>query len=86
MGFWTTRLEIGITTSEIIYKLIEYDPSQSNKSFHALQLWCYKFLKRYSYGIRAFTHIGQKIKDSSKEDYNLFYKNLYKRIFLKNTS
>ena len=32
------RLELGITTSEIIYKLIELDPSQSNKSFHALQL------------------------------------------------
>ena len=36
-----------------------------------------KFLKRYSYGIRDITHVGQKIKDSSKEDYKLFYKNLY---------
>ncbi len=36
-----------------------------------------QFLKRYSYGIRVITHMGQKIKDSSKEEYNSFYKNLY---------
>lgn len=66
------RLEIGITTSEIIYKLIELDPSQSPKSFHILQLWCNSFLKRYSYGIRAITYIGQKIKDSAKTDYKIF--------------
>lgn len=66
MGLWTKRLEIGITTSEIISKLIELGPSQAQKSFHALQLWCYSFLKIYSYGIRPITLMGQKIKDNAK--------------------
>ena len=68
------RLEIPISTNEIIYKLIELDKKQKDKQFHTLQKWCYGFLKRYSYGIRHISHVGQKIKDSSKQDYENFFK------------
>ena len=71
------RLEIPISTNEIIYKLIELDKKQKDKQFHTLQKWCYGFLKRYSYGIRYISHVGQQIKYSSKQDYENFFKILY---------
>lgn len=71
------RLEIGISTNEIIYKLIELDPNQNKRSFHALQVWCYAFLRRYGYGIRAITHAGQKLKENSKIEYEEFFRKLY---------
>ena len=36
-----------------------------------------KIFKKILDGIRAITQLGQKNKDSFKEEYNLFYKNLY---------
>ena len=71
------RLEIGISTNEIIYKLIELDPDQNKRSFHALQVWCYALLRRYGYGIRSITHAGQKLKENSKMEYEEFFRKLY---------
>ena len=71
------RLEIGISTNEIIYKLIELDPNENKRSFHALQVWCYAFLRRYGYGIRSITHAGQKLKENSKIEYEEFFRKLY---------
>ena len=71
------RLEIPISTNEIIYKLIELEQKQKDKQFHTLQKWCYGFLKRYSYGSRHTSHVGQQIIDSSKIDYENFFKILY---------
>ena len=71
------RLEIGLTSNEIIYKLLELDPNQNKSSYHALQVWCYAFLKRYSYGIRAITHAGQNLKENSKIEYQEFFRRLY---------
>ena len=42
------RLEIAITTNEIISKLLELELNKKEKSFHSLQLWCYRFLQRNS--------------------------------------
>ena len=71
------RLEIGLSTNEIIYKLKELNPNQNKRSYHALQVWCYAFLRRYSYGIRAITHAGQKLKENSKIEYQEFFRKFY---------
>lgn len=39
------RLEIAITTNEIIAKLLELELNKKGNSNHSLQLWCYRFLK-----------------------------------------
>ena len=57
------------------------DPKKKGNSFHSLQMWCYRFLKRNSYGIRSITHIGQKIKESCKQEYADFLTNLYRLRF-----
>ncbi len=71
------RFEIAITTNEIITKLIELEPNKKENSYHSFQLWCYRFLKRNPYGIRIITHIGQKLKDTCKEEYHKFFLKLY---------
>ena len=71
------RNEIAITTQEIINKSIELDVNQKNKSPTALEHWCIAYLRRYSYGIRTSTHIGQKLKSCSDQDYKEFLKILY---------
>ena len=68
------RNEIPITPNEIIAKLKELEPNKKENSYHSLHLWCYRFLKRNAYGIRSITHIGQKLKDTCKEEYNKFLK------------
>lgn len=54
---------------------------KKDNSFHSLQVWCYRFLKRNSYGIRPITHIGQKLKESCKQEYADFFTNLYRLRF-----
>ena len=71
------RLEIGITTNEIINKSCELLPIQKEKSYHALQIWCLRFLNRHSYSIRSISHIGQKLKENSYQEYKNFYNILY---------
>ena len=71
------RCEIPITTKEIILKSMELDPNQKNKSETALEHWVLGFLRRYSYSIRAGTHIGQKLKASSMQDYKEFMLLIY---------
>jgi hypothetical protein len=71
------RLDIGLTTNEIIYKAMELDESLKGKPYSTLHTWCYKFLRRHSFSIRRITHVGQAIKDSSKTDYENFFKTLY---------
>ena len=56
------RLEIEITTNEIISKLLELESNKKGNFYHSLELWCYQFLKRNAYGIRIIIHIGKKIK------------------------
>ena len=56
---------------------MELDPNQKNKSETALEHWVLGFLRRYSYSIRAGTHIGQKLKASSMQDYKEFMSLIY---------
>jgi len=63
------RLEIGLTTNEIINKSLELYPENKNKSYSALHMWCFRFLKHYSYKIRAVTHIGQQLKENVENNY-----------------
>ena len=42
-------------------------PSLINNSYHALMNWCYRFLKLIGYSIRKVTHIGQELKENSKD-------------------
>lgn len=46
------RLEIGITTNDIIYKAIQLKDDLKEKNYYTLHSWCHRFLKRYSYSIR----------------------------------
>lgn len=71
------RLEICVTSHELIYKAIELDKTLEKKTFNALYCWCYDFLKRYSYSIRRATHIRQKLKDNNKEQFKQFFSILY---------
>ena len=64
------RLDIGLSTDEIILKLIELDKKQANKSFRVLQIWSLSFLKRYSFCIRRSSVIGQKLKENNRDAYN----------------
>ena len=57
------------------------DPNKKENSLHSLQMLCYRLLKRNSYGISSITHIGQKIKESYKQEYADFFTNLYRRRF-----
>ena len=72
------RLEIGLTTNEIINKSLELYPENKNKSYSALHMWCFRFLKRYSYKIRAVTHIGQQLKENVENELHKFYEILYR--------
>lgn len=61
----------------MIYKLLELETDQNKRSYHALQVLCYAFLRRYPYGIRGITHAGQNLKANSKIEYQEFFKRLY---------
>ena len=41
-------------------------------------MWCFKFLKWYSYKIRAVTHIGQQLKQNTEQELHKFYEILYR--------
>ena len=58
----------------MIYKLLELETDQNKRSYHALQVLCYAFLRRYPYGIRGITHAGQNLK--AKIEYQEFFKRL----------
>ena len=47
------------------------------KNYKTLQMWCYRFLRRYFYTIRNLTHVGQKLKDTSKQKNKNFVKNVF---------
>lgn len=57
------------------------DPKKKTILFIHYRCWCYRFLKRNSYGIRSITRIGQKIKESCKQEYADFFTNLYRLRF-----
>ena len=66
------RCKIPIITREIILKSIELEPNQKNKTETASEHWILGFLRRYNYRIRTGTHIDQRLKDSSMQDYKEF--------------
>ena len=66
------RLEISITTNEIINKSQELLPTQKEKSYHSTN-----FLNRLSYSIRSISYNVQKLKESSFQEYKNFYNKLY---------
>ena len=72
------RLEIGLTTNEIINKSLELYPENKNKFYSSLHMSCFRFLKRYSYKIRAVTHIGQQLKENAEIELHKFYETLYR--------
>ncbi len=71
-------MEIGLTTNEIINKSLELYPENKNKSYSALHMWFFRFLKRYSYKIRDVTHIGQQLKENAENQLHKFYEILYR--------
>ena len=71
------RLDIALSTDEIILKLIELDKKQAIKSFRVLQIWSLSFLKRYSFCITRDSVIGQKLKEINRDAYNKFFQTLY---------
>ena len=71
------RLNIALSTDEIILKLMELDQKQVNKSFRVLQVWCLSFLKRYSFCIKRSSVVGQKLKENNRDGYNKFFRTLY---------
>ena len=73
------RLDICINTKQIIYKALELDSTLKNKSYNALLCWCYDFLKRNFLSIWKTTHVGQKLKANSFEEYQKFFKILYSK-------
>lgn len=66
-----------MTTNDIINKSLELYPEDKNKSYSALYMWCFRFLKLYSYKIRAVTQVGQQLKENVEIELHKFYETLY---------
>ena len=71
------KLGIAINTANIIIKAIELFPDFKNKNYHSLLNWCYRFLKRNNYSIRQSTHVGQELKNNSKNEFIKFLNIIY---------
>ena len=63
---------VALTTHEIINYTLTLNPEMKNKSYHALVLWCFRFMKRNSLTIRIPTHIGQILRDNAYNQLNDF--------------
>ena len=77
MDKWTEKIRNRNNTQEIINKSCDLDPKQKDKSRSCLEHWCLAFLRRYSYSLRAATHIGQKLKECALADYKEFMTYVY---------
>ena len=71
------KLGIEINTGNIIIKAINLYPDFRRKNYNALLAWCHRFLKRNNNSIRQTTHLGQELKNNSKEDFINFLNIIY---------
>ena len=52
------RLNIALSSKEIINKAQELKPELLNKNYNTIHCWYCSFLKRYGFCVRSPTHVG----------------------------
>ena len=74
MDFEQLRLNIALSSKEIINKVQELKPELFIKNYNTIHCWYCNFLKRYGFCIRTSTHVGQKLKENTMSMYKEFLK------------
>ena len=61
------NLDLPVTTSTLIVKLVDLAHDKKSCTFNALQKWVYRFMKRSNLSFRRGTHIGQSLPDKHNQ-------------------